>query len=119
MAAMRFRGDIERTLAALRLPVEVSQAVLAEFIVRRAIGALDAYAFSKQLLVLWSKQLQCAVAGRQVRVNSVSPGPVDTPILDTFIAAFGEKAATDLARSEEHTSELQSLMRISYAVFCL
>src|SRR3546814_1995865 len=27
--------------------------------------------------------------------------------------------ADDLARSEEHTSELQSLMRISYAVFCL
>src|SRR3546814_2460377 len=25
----------------------------------------------------------------------------------------------DLQRSEEHTSELQSLMRISYAVFCL
>src|SRR3546814_3625202 len=25
----------------------------------------------------------------------------------------------DRARSEEHTSELQSLMRISYAVFCL
>src|SRR3546814_2442673 len=28
-------------------------------------------------------------------------------------------AVTDAARSEEHTSELQSLMRISYAVFCL
>src|SRR3546814_1290032 len=27
--------------------------------------------------------------------------------------------AVDLLRSEEHTSELQSLMRISYAVFCL
>src|SRR3546814_1088687 len=26
---------------------------------------------------------------------------------------------TALGRSEEHTSELQSLMRISYAVFCL
>src|SRR3546814_6877612 len=25
----------------------------------------------------------------------------------------------DIGRSEEHTSELQSLMRISYAVFCL
>src|SRR3546814_7651517 len=25
----------------------------------------------------------------------------------------------EIARSEEHTSELQSLMRISYAVFCL
>src|SRR3546814_1395712 len=28
-------------------------------------------------------------------------------------------AASSAARSEEHTSELQSLMRISYAVFCL
>src|SRR3546814_5931590 len=28
-------------------------------------------------------------------------------------------AAPDATRSEEHTSELQSLMRISYAVFCL
>src|SRR3546814_2544394 len=27
--------------------------------------------------------------------------------------------ALDQGRSEEHTSELQSLMRISYAVFCL
>src|SRR3546814_4673315 len=34
----------------------------------------------------------------------------------------GEVVATasrDQSRSEEHTSELQSLMRISYAVFCL
>src|SRR3546814_8905436 len=33
------------------------------------------------------------------------------------IAALGAAELTD--RSEEHTSELQSLMRISYAVFCL
>src|SRR3546814_9610898 len=32
--------------------------------------------------------------------------------------ALGE-AGFALARSDEHTSELQSLMRISYAVFCL
>src|SRR3546814_7155633 len=30
-----------------------------------------------------------------------------------------KSAICPLARSEEHTSELQSLMRISYAVFCL
>src|SRR3546814_2983933 len=30
-----------------------------------------------------------------------------------------DKAAFEVERSEEHTSELQSLMRISYAVFCL
>src|SRR3546814_9669257 len=29
------------------------------------------------------------------------------------------RCTTALSRSEEHTSELQSLMRISYAVFCL
>src|SRR3546814_5490498 len=34
-----------------------------------------------------------------------------------FEAGLGE--ARGLPRSEEHTSELQSLMRISYAVFCL
>src|SRR3546814_9708253 len=30
-----------------------------------------------------------------------------------------EVVSNESARSEEHTSELQSLMRISYAVFCL
>src|SRR3546814_1383057 len=35
------------------------------------------------------------------------------------IAISGYKARALLGRSEEHTSELQSLMRISYAVFCL
>src|SRR3546814_1357021 len=35
-------------------------------------------------------------------------------------AAIGRDAERlDVIRSEEHTSELQSLMRISYAVFCL
>src|SRR3546814_6478079 len=33
--------------------------------------------------------------------------------------ADGERPLHLQARSEEHTSELQSLMRISYAVFCL
>src|SRR3546814_3160472 len=34
------------------------------------------------------------------------------------VAGFGRKSGM-ISRSEEHTSELQSLMRISYAVFCL
>src|SRR3546814_4207906 len=33
--------------------------------------------------------------------------------------AMIQRADADALRSEEHTSELQSLMRISYAVFCL
>src|SRR3546814_2653996 len=45
-----------------------------------------------------------------------------TRALDYFDPArkFGGNLSAALAnRSEEHTSELQSLMRISYAVFCL
>src|SRR3546814_10517153 len=37
--------------------------------------------------------------------------------LNRALAGLGSASAED--RSEEHTSELQSLMRISYAVFCL
>src|SRR3546814_4262425 len=51
--------------------------------------------------------------------------PTDTPgfIVDRTEHKMGIRAsdtcAVTLNRSEEHTSELQSLMRISYAVFCL
>src|SRR3546814_10219837 len=39
-------------------------------------------------------------------------------VFGSFAVAFGGEGIARL-RSEEHTSELQSLMRISYAVFCL
>src|SRR3546814_6615116 len=42
----------------------------------------------------------------------------DTARVDDIIGRIGD-AAIEQLRSEEHTSELQSLMRISYAVFCL
>src|SRR3546814_5752807 len=35
------------------------------------------------------------------------------------VLAFSPDRLIEAVRSEEHTSELQSLMRISYAVFCL
>src|SRR3546814_5596683 len=40
-------------------------------------------------------------------------------ISNLAVALAGLDIARALGRSEEHTSELQSLMRISYAVFCL
>src|SRR3546814_10151570 len=44
------------------------------------------------------------------RALDIAPGTVKVHINAAF---------RTLGRSEEHTSELQSLMRISYAVFCL
>src|SRR3546814_2825374 len=38
---------------------------------------------------------------------------------DAFLVDFDRFGPAVADRSEEHTSELQSLMRISYAVFCL
>src|SRR3546814_8592414 len=43
----------------------------------------------------------------------------DSLAIDTFRTGFGSMQVDSSLRSEEHTSELQSLMRISYAVFCL
>src|SRR3546814_728203 len=49
----------------------------------------------------------------KVLSNNLRHGiPIATPVFD------GAREE-DISRSEEHTSELQSLMRISYAVFCL
>src|SRR3546814_9894242 len=54
----------------------------------------------------------------------IAPGevPAVLPMADQRVDAVGPGAdvqCADRGRSEEHTSELQSLMRISYAVFCL
>src|SRR3546814_7310025 len=42
-----------------------------------------------------------------------------SPRLRTIASGISLVMNAIIARSEEHTSELQSLMRISYAVFCL
>src|SRR3546814_3909313 len=46
--------------------------------------------------------------------------PISSPMKAKGVGELGIcGVAAAVARSEEHTSELQSLMRISYAVFCL
>src|SRR3546814_3011885 len=46
-------------------------------------------------------------------------GVDDPPSMRMPRPTCGSNCSPSLKRSEEHTSELQSLMRISYAVFCL
>src|SRR3546814_5823349 len=40
-------------------------------------------------------------------------------MLEIMVPLIATRRELEVLRSEEHTSELQSLMRISYAVFCL
>src|SRR3546814_4408073 len=56
-----------------------------------------------------------AIAGSGALVVMEASGVYDRTLRTALTAA----AVAYVRRSEEHTSELQSLMRISYAVFCL
>src|SRR3546814_8192782 len=53
------------------------------------------------------------------KVAAISPSTHPQADVDYLFGQVGVDAAVVGYRSEEHTSELQSLMRISYAVFCL
>src|SRR3546814_3008022 len=53
------------------------------------------------------------------RGNAQRGERVDDPAFERMDIGAHVAPASRQVRSEEHTSELQSLMRISYAVFCL
>src|SRR3546814_6477641 len=57
--------------------------------------------------------------GSAIASSSLVTEWVKGKTLDQALSIKNTQIAEELARSEEHTSELQSLMRISYAVFCL
>src|SRR3546814_6558374 len=60
----------------------------------------------------FSVDLGFAAGDNTVMITRLTGGGV-------FPSVTGSKPEQMMPRSEEHTSELQSLMRISYAVFCL
>src|SRR3546814_4913983 len=71
-------------------------------------------------LITQTDRFQCAVV-----VSPVWSNWAGTPLLQGMWGILSNWGGVDplddpaAYRSEEHTSELQSLMRISYAVFCL
>src|SRR3546814_3290495 len=90
---------------------------------------------SGDLNVAWSLRVDMLTAVMLVVVTTVSAlvhlyswgymaEDPDQPRFFAYLSLFTFAmlmlvTADNLVRSEEHTSELQSLMRISYAVFCL
>src|SRR3546814_2113533 len=78
----------------------------------RRLDAFGALAFAVGIEIA-GKEGRDAIARRQYLRDRPLPG------LDATRRRGRTVLDDPLPRSEEHTSELQSLMRISYAVFCL
>src|SRR3546814_9422517 len=74
----------------------------------------------KKNKITWLKGTGKLLGGGKVEVTGADAGTVSAKHI---VIATGSEVmplkGIEIDRSEEHTSELQSLMRISYAVFCL
>jgi NAD(P)-dependent dehydrogenase (short-subunit alcohol dehydrogenase family) len=55
------------------------------------------YFFSKEALVVWTMKNRWTWRDRGIRINAVSPGPVDTPIMPDFKKTLGKRAEEDFA----------------------
>src|SRR3546814_7443407 len=62
----------------------------------------------------WEQVRDAPVAGR-----ADGRGGFHRPLASSLLRRPAQRKTPPAVRSEEHTSELQSLMRTSYAVFCL
>src|SRR3546814_2588675 len=102
--------------------VQRRAAMRAEVVVRLDRRGVDAHDHDR----LIADFVDAVVAGLRDLVEARGDLPDFAPeFLELELRESGIDVTTDAdamrhrARSEEHTSELQSLMRISYAVFCL
>src|SRR3546814_4875428 len=102
---------------------ELSQLVEAGTKARAAIEAGENTAENRRLARKGAEAKDRFIRANLRLVVSIArryPLPPAMELLDLVQEGnLGLEHAVDKFRSEEHTSELQSLMRISYAVFCL
>src|SRR3546814_2762143 len=95
-----------------------------------AAGAEDDVGFARQILAMQPEAVAQGMdhpSDKQFRRRAAAPDPAyilaarrrRKMVGQSLPPLAGGRGALGDERSEEHTSELQSLMRISYAVFCL
>ncbi len=87
-----------QSVAEIKAAADLDFDEVAEFVRRHGVGSEGGrcYFFSKEALVVWTLQNRWTWRDRNIRMNAVSPGPVDTPILPDFLATLGERAEEDM-----------------------
>lgn len=85
-------------VASIKASADLDFDAVADFVRRHDAGAEGgrSYFFSKEALVAWTLQNRWTWRERGIRMNAVSPGPVDTPILKDFVATLGARAEEDM-----------------------
>lgn len=69
---------------------------VAEYCDKHDVLGPRSYFFSKEALLVWTMRNRWTWRDRNIRMNCVSPGPVDTPILKDFVETLGERAEEDM-----------------------
>lgn len=66
------------------------------FCTKHGIEGARSYFFSKEALITWTLQNRWTWRARGIRMNCISPGPVETPILSDFVQTLGARAEEDM-----------------------
>ena len=93
-AGLMWQENIEEVKALLSLEHPDD---LPTFLAARGIDPKRAYNLSKEAVIAYTKSLTKPLLVRDIRINSVSPAPVATDILDDFMTALGDRAAEAIA----------------------
>ncbi len=69
---------------------------VADFCRKHRIEGGRSYFFTKEALIVWTLQNRWTWRARGIRMNAISPGPVQTPILKDFLETLGARAEEDM-----------------------
>ena len=101
LAGFQWRANIATVRAGLATPFAAADA----WIAAQDVDGAPSYHLSKELVVAWTLWECQRWKPRAIRMNSVSPGPVATPILADFVKTLGKRVEDDLKVNRAATPE--------------
>lgn len=82
-------GWPQRLAAILELLRLDGREAMASWFKGRELG-VDTYSFTKEVMQVWTMRAAAALQRRGIRINSVCPSPIDTPLVGEFRKTIGE-----------------------------